>query len=137
MSTYPDVEAMLIAYLSTAISPAPGVSTKTPADPNAGYDWVTNGFIKVRRVGGPRKQGIDTARIILEFYALNDVDSATAVNLGNAVGALFDGPILACRNSGGVVIGAHTVSAPSWVPYDDVRVERYQSIHTLVVHSMK
>lgn len=131
---YPDVESMLVNYLPIYISPTPRVGTTTPADPQSTYAWAANGFIKVRRVGGPRALGIDKARIVLEFYAPDEVSAST---LGDAVCALFDGPILSLRTTDGAVIGAQTDSAPSWVPYDDVRVKRYQSHHTLVVHSMK
>jgi hypothetical protein len=125
---------MLVAYLPTAITPTPGCSTSTPADPAGSTAWAANGFIRVQRVGGPRGQGIDRPRVVLECFAL---DGPSAAALGNAVSALFDGPILSLRTTDGAVIGAQTDSAPSWVPYDDVRVKRYQSHHTLVVHSMK
>jgi hypothetical protein len=129
---YPDVEEMLIAWLPTSGTVQAGhVSVSTPPDPAGSGSWLP--FVRVQRVGGPRAQGIDTARVILEFFA---PDRPTAADLGNAVSALFDGPILSCRNQHGAVIGAQTDSAPSWVPYDDVNVTRYQSHHTLVVHSM-
>jgi hypothetical protein len=125
---------MLVNFLPIYINPTPRAGTTTPADPKGTYSWAANGFIKVRRVGGSRAQGIDRPRVVLEFYAPDEIAAAT---LGDAVSALFDGPILSLRTTDGAVIGAQTDSAPSWVPYDDVRVKRYQSHHTLVVHSMK
>lgn len=132
MTTYADVEKMLVAWLPTVVTPTPRAGVSTPADPDGTYSWLP--FIRVRRVGGARAQGIDKPRVVLEFFA---ADYGAASDLGAAVSALFDGPILSCRNASGVVIGAQTDSAPSWVPYNDVRVTRFQSHHTLVVHSMK
>jgi hypothetical protein len=129
---YADVEKMLVGYLPGAVALDPQVGVATPPDPNGLYAWLP--FIRVQRIGGPRSQGIDKARVVLEFFG---PDYATAALLGQQVSALFDGPILSCKTADGVVVGAQTDSAPSWVPYDDVRVIRFQSHHTLVVHSMK
>jgi hypothetical protein len=129
---YADVEKMLVGYLPGAVALAPQVGVATPPDPNGLYSWLP--FIRVQRIGGPRSQGIDKARVVLEFFG---PDYATAALLGQQVSALFDGPILSCKTADGAVVGAQTDSAPSWVPYDDVRVIRFQSHHTLVVHSMK
>ncbi|MGZ6852467.1 MAG: hypothetical protein ACXVGC_00130 [Mycobacteriaceae bacterium] len=129
---YADVEKMLVAYLPTAVALAPQVGVATPADPEATYSWLP--FVRVQRIGGPRSQGIDRARVILEFFG---PDYATASQLGAQVSALFDGPIFQLRSTEGRITSAQTDSAPSWVPYDDVRVTRFQSHHTLVVQSMK
>ena len=129
---YADVEKMLVEWLPTVLTPAPRVSVETPADPSGSGSWLP--FIRVQRVGGPRAQGIDKARIVLEFFA---ADYGSSADLGATVSALFDGPILQLKTADGVVIGAQTDSAPSWVPYDDVNVTRFQSHHTLVVHSMR
>lgn len=129
---YADVEKLLIGYLAGAISPTARVGVATPADPQGTYSWMP--FIRVQRVGGRRAQGLDYPRVVLEFFG---PDYGSASDLGARVSALFDGPILSCRNAFGVVIGAQTDSAPSWVPYDDVRVARFQSLHSLVVHSLK
>lgn len=131
---YADVEKMLVAWLPTAIDPAPRVGVATPADPGGTYSWVADGFIRVHRVGGPRRFGLDTARVILECFGAS---YGAAADLASAVSDLFDGPILGLRILGGSVNAAQTDSAPSWVPYDDVNVERFESHHTLVVHSMQ
>ncbi|MGZ4588676.1 MAG: hypothetical protein ACXVX9_12845 [Mycobacteriaceae bacterium] len=130
--SYADVEAMLVGYLPGAITLAAEAGVKTPADPKALYEWLP--FIRVQRVGGPRSQGIDRPRIILDYFG---ADYDTAVQLGAQVSALFDGPIFGLRSPEGRVTNAQTDSAPSWVPYDDTRVVHFQSHHTLVVQSMK
>jgi hypothetical protein len=129
---YADVEEMLVGYLPGAVALAPQVGVVTPPDPNGLYEWLP--FIRVQRIGGPRSQGIDRARMVLEFFG---PDYATASALGAQVSALFDGPIFQLRSPEGLITNAQTDSAPSWVPYDDVRVVRFQSHHTLVVQSMK
>ncbi len=132
MTTYADVERMLVAYLPGALTPTARVGVATPADPNGTYSWLP--FIRVQRVGGPRSQGIDRARLIFDYLG---PDYATASALGAAVSALFDGPIFHLRSPEGIITSAQTDSGPSWVPYDDVNVTRFQSHHTLLVQSLK
>lgn len=129
---YADVEKMLVGYLPTAVALNPQVGVATPPDTAGTYSWLP--FIRVQRVGGPRSQGIDRPRLIFDYFG---PDYATAAALGAQVSALFDGPIFQLRTPEGFVTNAQTDSAPSWVPYDDVRVVRFQSHHTLVVQSMK
>jgi hypothetical protein len=129
---YANVEKMLIAWLPTVVTPTPRVGVATPADPSGTYSWLP--FIRVQRVGGSGNLGVDQPRIVLDFFA---ADYASAYQLAASARLAMEQPLRALSTPEGAVIQSQTDSAPSWVPYDDVRVERFQSHHTLVVHSMK
>ncbi len=132
MTTYADVEDLLIIWLPGALNPTARVSDRTPADPGATYSWLP--FIRVQRVGGRREQGIDRPRIVLEYFT---ADKDSMADLTSRTCALFDGPIFHLRSPAGIITSAQTDSAPSWVPYDDVNVTKFQSMHSLVVQSLK
>lgn len=129
---YADVEKLLVAWLPTVVTPKPRVGVATPADPNGTHSWLP--FIRVQRVGGPGRLGIDRPRVVLDFFA---TDYGAVADLAASARWAMEVPILGLSTPDGAVIAAQTDSAPSWVPYDDVNVTRFSSHHSLVVHSMK
>lgn len=125
---YVDEEALLVAWLPTAVTPAPRVGTATPADPNATYAWVANGFVKVARIGGGGRFGVDAPRIFVECF---HTSYGAAKALGLAVRVAFESPLIGYSTPTGTVLDVVTNSGPSWAPYDDVRLSRFVATYQL------
>ena len=129
--TYVDEEALLTYWLPTAVSPAPRAGVRTPADPKATYSWVANGFVRVQRVGGPGRFGLDQPRISVECF---HKDYTSAKTLAKAVRVALETKLIGVRVADGTVLDVRTDSAPTWAPYDDVNVQRFVATYSLITH---
>jgi hypothetical protein len=128
---YVDEEALIVAWLPTAVTPSPRVGIRTPADTSSTYSWVANGFVRVQRVGGPGRFGIDQPRISVEIF---HKDYPSTKVLAAKVRAAFETKLIGFRSPDGVVLEVRTDSAPVWAPYDDVNVQRFVASFSLVTH---
>jgi len=129
--TYVDEEALLCGALPTLLTPAPRVGTATPADPQGTYVWAANGFVKVSRIGGTGRYGIDSPRVFAECFATT-YDASK--DLAARVRVAFERDLPGYRSPDGVVLACVTTSGPTWAPYDDTKVARFVATYTLTTH---
>lgn len=129
---YVDVETLLTAWLPTVVTPAPRVGVATPADPDGTYVWVQAGFVRVHRVGGGGRFGIDRPRVTVDCFHTTYPAAAT---LAAAVRGALETQLIGYGTPAGSVLDVSTDSGPSWAPYDDVRVFRFVGTYSLVTHA--
>lgn len=101
--TWPDVELLVIEWLHAALSPV-HVGTDVPSSnvPRS---------IRVQRVGGPRSQVLDQARVLVEVRAsergdCHDLTSDVRDLLRRLPGAHDEGTVTGVEETGG----------PAWLP---------------------
>jgi hypothetical protein len=130
---YVDEEALLYLAIPALITGAvPGVGTSTPADPTNTYAWASTGFVKVQRIGGGGRYGLDSPRVFVECFA---PDYGTAKALAARVRTVFEVALPNFRGADGIVLASLTTSGPTWSPYADTRVSRFVATYTLTTHA--
>ncbi len=128
---YPDEEVLLRDFLTGAVTPTPRIGVSTPADPQGTYAWVANGFVKLQRIGGAGRYGIDRPRVYVECFALT-YDGAKS--LAGKVRDALENRLVDYRGADGVAGDALTDSAPAWAPYDDTKLTRFIATYSLTTH---
>lgn len=131
--SYTDEEALLVTAIPALIAGvAPRVGTSTPADPSSTYAWAAQGFVKVQRIGGGGRFGVDSPRVFVECFA---PDYPTAKDLAARVRVVFESALIGYQAADGAVLDVVTNSGPSWAPYADTRVARFVATYQLVTHA--
>lgn len=117
--TWPDVELLVIEWLTAGL-PGTHIGTDVPASS------VTRS-VRVQRVGGPRSQVLDQARILLETRA---ADRGDCLDLANDVRDLVRR--LPGAHDEGVVSGVEEVGGPAWLPDPLTGQPRFASTVTVL-----
>ena len=130
---YVDTEALLHVALPRLVTgTAPRVGTTTPADPTNTYAWALNGFVKVQRIGGGGRFGVDHPRVFVESFGPT---YPTARDLAERVRVAFESGLIGYHGADGSVLDVVTNSAPTWAPYTDTHLTRFIATYQLVTQA--
>jgi hypothetical protein len=125
MSSYADVEAVLVAYL-TAAFPAARVGTETPSA-------MPTQMIQVERIGGPDAvPSIDPATVDVECFAAT---RAGATDLANKVRASLRFAASGYTMLGATIARVDTIVGPGWRPYADTNARRVGATYQITLHN--
>ena len=123
--TYPDIEAMLVAWLSDRLGVL--VSTDTDDELEAELPVVT-----VIRIGGTDNYNIDRPSVVVDCYGHT---RAEAQDLANEIRAALRWELPNAVVPGGVVSRVNTISAPASRPYANNKAHRFNATYQLIVRS--
>lgn len=124
--SYPDVERLLVAYLSTALNVR--VLTDTPSN----LEKVLP-LVQVTRYGGDEAApGIDRATVDIDCYGAN---RSAASNLAERVryALLYRLPGTSVGDVG--IPRVDTLTGPSWRPYDNTTIRRFGASYQITTHA--
>jgi len=125
---YPDVESLLVAYLSGRTGYR--VVTELPEDVDQHLP-----IIRVNRVSGTSvNYKCDHPIVDVDVFA---ADRPTAHDLSEEMRSMLylDLPTVDCVQPSGVVAGVTVLNGPRWLPDKNTHVRRYQASYQLVTHA--